>query len=96
MINTTLTLSGGLYHYKLNIVELDDIDNNNNKQQLFTTNDIIDIGEIETGIRCIACRITHRLSTFGYIFIENNQIGKLNAEKAISMGAILLPYGTGS
>merc|ERR1719474_1187156 len=128
MIETTLKLSGGLYHYKLNIQELelpqntdsnqqqpqdplngDSVSSTNKKRKLndhdpagppikrrrvnendriWTTSDTIDLGEIEPGIRCTACRLTHRIATFGYVFIEDDQPGTLDAVKAKALGAV--------
>ena len=35
--------------------------------QIWSTKDVIDLGEIEPGIHCTACRITHRIATFGFV-----------------------------
>ena len=134
MIFTTLNLSGGLHHYKLNIIEIrlknanansnkkrqkmqrkssydmdvscnetdedssmndhqhNEMDNDldyasKEKSMTFTTEDVVSLGEIEPGIRVYACRITHRIETFGYVFIENDKLGRLDAAKAKSLGA---------
>ena len=56
-------------------------------ERRWTRSDVIDLGVIEPGIRCTACRLTHRIATFGYVFVEEAQSGKLDAAKAMALGA---------
>ena len=145
-LSHTLRESGGLNHYRLNIIELelpnennmennmennienkDNNDNNNDNDSvisidndtdvdtdmengtnnntsnngdkvshvhhcsgnddIFTTEDVINLGEIEKGITGYACRISHRIATFGYVFVECDDVGKLDGQKATKLGA---------
>ncbi|ETO32255.1 zinc phosphodiesterase [Reticulomyxa filosa] len=62
--------------------------NPQNKCQFrYKPNQIISLGEIDFGISAFACPITHRVETFGYVFIEKDKEGILNAAKATALGA---------